>query len=102
MDSWQRFNETSLPDKKEFYSNLTIENITDADKKHAKRVLEDFKIQNQRNYHDLYAQSNALPLADVFESFHNKCIEIYGLDPACFLSALGLAWQGWLKRQKKN
>lgn len=25
MCSWQRFNETSLPDEKEFYSNLAVE-----------------------------------------------------------------------------
>ena len=34
MHSWERVNETSLPDKKEFYSNLKMENITDADYKH--------------------------------------------------------------------
>ena len=34
-----------------------------------------------------------LLLADVFENFKNKCIEIYELDPAHFLSAPGLAWQ---------
>ena len=27
MDSWQRFNETSLPDKEAFYSNLNMEDI---------------------------------------------------------------------------
>ena len=36
MDSWERFNETSLPDKKVFYSNLNMEDITDVDYKHAK------------------------------------------------------------------
>ena len=36
-------------------------------------------------------------LRDVFENFRNKCIEIYELDPAHFLSALGLAWQTCLK-----
>ena len=30
-------------------------------------------------------------LPDVFENFRNKCIEIYELDPARFLSAPGLA-----------
>ena len=43
MDSWQGFNEMSLPDKKELYSNLTIEGITDADYKQAKesgKILE--------------------------------------------------------------
>ena len=37
-------------------------------------------------------------LADVFENFRKKCIEIYELDPAHFLSALGLAWQACLKK----
>ena len=35
MNDWQRFNETSLPDIKEFYSNLNIEDITNEDCKHA-------------------------------------------------------------------
>ena len=29
MDSWNRFSETSLSDKKDFYSRLNMENITD-------------------------------------------------------------------------
>ena len=39
-------------------------------------------------------------LSDVLENFRNKCIEIYELDPAHFLSALGLAWQACLKKSK--
>ena len=35
MDSWERFNETSLPDKKDFYSELYLEDITDKDYTHA-------------------------------------------------------------------
>ena len=31
MDSWERFNETSLSDKEAFYSSLDLENITDID-----------------------------------------------------------------------
>ena len=45
MDSWQRFNEMSLPVKKELYNNLTIVSITDPYYKQAKRVWEDFGIQ---------------------------------------------------------
>ena len=39
-------------------------------------------------------------LADVFENFRNKCLKIYELDPACFLTAPRLAWQATLKRTK--
>ena len=41
-------------------------------------------------------------LADVFENFRNKCIEIYEIDPAHFLSAPGLAWQACLKKTGVN
>ena len=39
-------------------------------------------------------------LADVFENFSDKCIEIYEIDSAHFLSAPGLAWQACLKKTK--
>ena len=42
MDSWKRFDETLLPEKEDFYSNLKMEDIADADYKVAKRVWEDF------------------------------------------------------------
>ena len=38
MDEWVKFNETTLPEKEKFYSNLNMEDITDADCIHAKRV----------------------------------------------------------------
>ena len=37
MDDWDKFNETSLPEKEDFYSHLNMEDITDADYVHAKR-----------------------------------------------------------------
>ena len=65
---------------------------------HAKKVWEVFKIKNLGKYHDLSVQSGTLLLADVVENFIDKCLEIYGLDPARFLSAPGLAWQACLKK----
>ena len=46
MDEWEKFNETSLPKKEKFYSNLNREDITEADYMHTERVCKDFEIKN--------------------------------------------------------
>ena len=102
MDSWEIFAETLLPDRKTFYSELYLGDITDEDYTHAQKVFEEFKLKHLGDYHDLYVQSNTLLFADVFENFRNKCTEIYELDPAHFLSAPGLAWQACLKKDKSK
>ena len=83
--------------KEEFYTNLNVDDITDADYKHAKRVCEDFEIKNLGEYHYLYPKSNTLLLADVFES-RKMYLKIYHLDPLKFLSAPGLGMQAALKK----
>ena len=100
MDDWERFSETTLPEKEEFYSNLSMEEITDADYVHGKRVCKYFEIKNLGEYHDLYLKSDTLLLVHVFENFRN-CLNIYQLDPAKFLSVPGLAWQVALKKTSK-
>ena len=70
MDSWERFDEKSLPDKVAFYSNLNMEDITDVDYRHGKRVfngvaLKSLNNKNLGDYHDLYVQSD------------NYCLQMY-------------------------
>ena len=71
MDSWKRFDETSLPDKEAFYSSLNMEDNTDIDHRHAKRVFKNLNIKNLCDYHDLYVQSDTLLLPEVLENFRN-------------------------------
>ena len=77
-----------------------MEDTTDTDYAHAKRVCKDLKIKDLGEYHDLYVQGNTLLLADIFENFRNMCLKIFETDPVKFLSAPGLAWQTALKRTK--
>ena len=101
MDDWEKFNEISLPEKKkDFYSHLNMEDITDADYRHVKRVCKEFEIKHLRKYHDLYVQSDISLLVDVFENLRNMCLQVYELDPAKFLSVPGLAWQVAFKKTK--
>ena len=75
-----------------------MEDITDPDCRHAKRVFKELKMNNLGDYHDLSVQSDTLLLADIFETFRNKFIEKYELDPTYFLSVPGLTWQACLKK----
>ena len=80
IDDQEKFNETSLRGKKkDFYSQLNMGDITDADYASAKRIRKDRRIAE---YHDLYVQSDTLLLVDVFENFRNMCLRIHELDPA--------------------
>ena len=88
----------SLPNKESFYSNLNMENIEYIGYRHGNNVFKIFKLKNLGEYHDLFVQSDTLLLADIFENFRNKCLEVYELDPARFLSLPGLAWQACLKK----
>ena len=45
MNNWERFNETSLPPNKSFYSELNLEEISDEDYNHAKKIWDTFKIK---------------------------------------------------------
>ena len=49
MDDWEKFNERTLPEKEEFYRNLNMEDITDADYMQARRVCKEFEIKNLVN-----------------------------------------------------
>ena len=91
MESWEKFDENTLPPKEAFYSNLNLEDISDEDYVHAQKVWDVFEINNLGEYHDLYVQSDTFLFEDVFENFRNMCFEIYELDPLYFVSAPGLA-----------
>ena len=54
MDSCDRFSETSLPEKETFYRNLNMEDVTDVDNRHAKKVFKNLRNKNLGDYHDLY------------------------------------------------
>ena len=65
MDNREIFNETSLPDKKAFYSELTLEDISDKGYEHSQKVFQEF-CTDMGDYHDLYVQTDTLLLTDVF------------------------------------
>ena len=57
MDDWEKFTK-NYEKKKDFYSHLNMNDVTDEDYTQAQRVCKDFKTTNLGEYHDLYVQSN--------------------------------------------
>jgi len=102
MNGFDKFNDTVLPLKKEFYSLLTNENITDQDYTHVQNVWSTFELKYMGEYHSLYLKSDVLLLADVFEKFRSTCLQCYKLDPCHFFTSPGLSWDAMLKMTGVN
>ena len=81
VDSWETFDETSTSYKEDVsYSNLNIKDIIYADYRHATKYVKTIWYKQSRWLSWFFAEYDTVLLADVFENFRNKCIEIYELD----------------------
>ena len=58
MDSFEKFDQTKLPTKDQFYSILNDQHIMNDEYDHAKKVWKTFKIKTMGEYHDLYLGSD--------------------------------------------
>ena len=115
MNSFQRFDEEKLPDRKCFYSSTSDERTDDDDddddddgKKPGghisfedylmcKNIWDVFGTRNVGDYHDHYLKKDVLLIADVFENFIDTCLKFYGLDPCHYFSSPRLSWDAMLK-----
>ena len=104
MDSFERFREETLHDKKRFYCSVkdgTTDHygkklnghISDKDYLTWKRNWNKFNMKNMGGYHDHYLKKDVLLLADVFE----KSDVFQQLDPCHYFSFPGLSWDAILK-----
>ena len=69
MVGWERFEETNLPPKEAFWSELQGEGISDEEYNLAQAIWKAFGCKTLGDYHEGYLQPNVELLADVFESF---------------------------------
>ena len=100
MTDWDRFKETKLPPREAFYGKLNMSIVGNEDYEHVNRVWKEFEPKDLGEYHDLYLKTDIILLANVFEAFRKVCLKNYGLDPAHFYTAPGLAWKACLKKTR--
>ena len=89
MSGWNKFDETRLPPKKAFYSNLNMSDISDQDYSHAQKVWKGFGMKNLGEYHDLYLKTDVILPSNIFEAFRSTCLKHYDLNPAHFYASPG-------------
>ena len=100
MNSFEKFEDSRLPKKEDFFSIMNNEHITNEEYQHAQNVWNEFGLSSMGEYHDLYLKSDILLLTDVFENFRKACQQYYGLDPAHYFTSPGLSWDAMLKMTK--
>ena len=84
MNSFDR-----LPPRKDFYSSLNGERISEKDHEHAQKVWDTFCINTIQEYHNLYLLTDVLLLDDVL-AYNKMCLDYYGLEPWRFYTVPGL------------
>ena len=102
IDDIEKLKDTKPPTQEAFYSKLTGHGINNYNYQHVLNVWKTFKMKTFKEYLELYNISDVLLLADVFENFRDICLKNYGLDPAHYYTAPGLAWDAMLKMTKIN
>ncbi|XP_070528291.1 uncharacterized protein [Cardiocondyla obscurior] len=102
VNSVERLDELSLPSRESFFSSLTGDTVSETDYAHAETVWQQFSVRTLGEYSDLYLKTNVLLLADVFENFHDRCVESYGFDPAHYYTLPGFTWDAMLKHTRIN
>ena len=104
VDSYEKFNYPSLPDKKHFHSSLkdgkrykSNGHISDEQYKFLQNVWESFNFNIFDDFHNHYLKKDVLLLGDLFEKFIFTCLKYYDLDPCHYFSVPGLSWDAMLK-----
>ena len=93
-------NEEFLPEKKEFYNILTMNEITNKEYKNVKLFYKKMKFKNLKEYLECYLTSDITLLADIFNNFRKMIFDEFELDAVKYISAPSLSKDCALKYSK--
>lgn len=94
--SFEKLEETSFPEQKDFFSDLTQKGITEEDYAYAKRIFLSLKERTLLEYLKFYNKSDVALLSDVFENYRNVSIALKKLDSVFFCTSAGLSYNNYL------
>ena len=91
-----------MPDRKDFFNDLTKQDITDDDWAFINHLWETFQLKNLRELHNLYMETDVILLADVMEEFRVVSMTQYQLDPVHFNTCPGLSWSACMRLTRQE
>ena len=97
MDSFERFNETSLPPREAFYNTLTESDISEEDYEYALKIWKAFECETIHDFHTLYMKCDVALICDVFEHFCKIDHSDYKLDPKYYITLPSFSFDAMLK-----
>ena len=89
MNSEDRFKETRLPARQDFFNYLTQKGIEDEEWIHVNRLWEQLGLTNLQEYASLYVCLDTVLVADCFQEFRRLGLCYYHLEPLNYISLPG-------------
>jgi hypothetical protein len=102
LDSWEKMNDTRLPPREAFKSDLTGRDISEEDYAFAQTVWNAFGCETLKDYHDWYLRVDVWGLTDVLKRYGEFGMKHYGLDFTRYASAPAAAYDAMLKMTKSR
>ena len=96
MNSFKKFCEEKLPDKRCFYDSLKDQHISDKYYLTCNKIWNKFNMKNMGDYHH-YSKKRYFVISLCFWKFTGTCLKFYKLDPCHYFSSPGLSWDAMLK-----
>lgn len=97
MSSFDKFLDSNLPKKEDFYSKLTNSSITDEEYSHAQNVFSKFDCRSMQDYAHLYCLTDVALLAEIILKFRDVVLEFSKLDMCNYISLPQLSFDIFLK-----
>ena len=97
MDESEKFDKRSLPEKEDFYSRKNMEDITSGDFRPVKRVWENLNLKTEVIIMIYTFKVLYFCWLMSFSMFRICVLKYMNLNPSCYLTAPGLAWQAALR-----
>ena len=102
FDSLPKLNDTKLPPRSAFFNDLTGEECSEEDYRHAEKAWSLFECKTFHDYMIAYLKLDIVLLADVYEQFRKMSLSQDGLDPIHFISLPGLSFMSAFKMTKEK